>query len=138
MNLIKNPLFEELADCQNILLAGAGGGFDVYSAIPLYFSLRGLNKNVHLANLSFASLRDNDSKISDQCFKVTKDSDGSDSYFPERTLCRWLDECEGISQPVYSFPQCGVVPLQKNYEYLVGELNLDVIVLVDGLSLIHI
>lgn len=40
MHLLTNPLFDSLKDAQSILLAGAGGGFDIYSGLPLYFALR--------------------------------------------------------------------------------------------------
>lgn len=33
------PFFETLKDSQRILLAGAGGGFDIYSGIPLLLNL---------------------------------------------------------------------------------------------------
>lgn len=132
MQLDQNGLFSQLSDSNNILLAGAGGGFDIYSGVPLYFALRRRNKNVHLANLSFASLRDADSKVVDYCFRVTKETKGSDSYFPERTLCRWLEQSEQIDASVYAFPQCGIVPLRNAYQHLVDTLQLDTIVLVDG------
>lgn len=132
MHLHENPLLKQLSNCESILLAGAGGGFDIYSGIPLYFALRHLGKTVHLANLSFASLRDDESRVADHCYKVTKDTEGSDSYFPERTLSQWFAEHEREAVCVYAFPQCGVVPLEASYQYLVEELNLDAIVLVDG------
>lgn len=128
----ENHLFNELEDCESILLAGAGGGFDIYSGIPLYLALRRRNKNVHLANLSFASLRDERSQHTECCFEITKDTTGSISYFPERTLCRWFDEREGADVSVFAFPQNGVVPLRDAYQYLIENLNLDAIVLVDG------
>ena len=34
------PILDQLADSQHILIAGAGGGFDVFSGLPLYFTLR--------------------------------------------------------------------------------------------------
>jgi hypothetical protein len=40
---------------QRILVAGAGGGFDVYAGLPIYERLRALGKDVFLANLSFSS-----------------------------------------------------------------------------------
>lgn len=36
-----------------VLVAGAGGGFDVYAGLPIYERLRVLGKSVFLANLSF-------------------------------------------------------------------------------------
>src|SRR5690242_8262551 len=51
------PLFHELEPANSILLAGAGGGFDLFSGLPLYFALRGQGKQVHLANVSFTPLQ---------------------------------------------------------------------------------
>lgn len=133
MKLSSIPLFDLLSDCNSILIAGAGGGFDVYSGIPLYFALRAQGKEVHLANLSFAVLPDDPvSRITPKCAKVTADSSGSETYFPERTLCRWLRETQQIETAIYSFPRCGVVPLREAYSKLVTLLQLDAIVLVDG------
>ena len=47
------PILHLLEKSQSILIAGAGGGFDVFAGLPLYFALRDLGKNVHLANYSF-------------------------------------------------------------------------------------
>ncbi len=49
-------LFAALKDSERILVAGAGGGFDVYAGLPLAFALMDLGKTVHLANLSFSAL----------------------------------------------------------------------------------
>jgi hypothetical protein len=54
--LATNPLFERLRGSRRVLLAGAGGGFDVYAAIPLYLSLQARGVEVHLANLTFTDL----------------------------------------------------------------------------------
>ena len=48
------PSWEALEDRQNILIAGAGGGFDVFSGLPIYFTLKDTGKTAHLANLSFS------------------------------------------------------------------------------------
>jgi len=39
-SLLQLPLFKTLEGKKSILLAGAGGGFDVFSGIPLYFALK--------------------------------------------------------------------------------------------------
>jgi len=53
---VKIAFFDELNAAQNILIAGAGGGFDVFCGLPLYFWLKKLGKTVHLPNLSFTEL----------------------------------------------------------------------------------
>ena len=47
------PIMDQLAGSQNVLIAGMGGGFDVFIGLPLYFTLRSMGKQVHLANYSF-------------------------------------------------------------------------------------
>lgn len=49
-------LFTRLREAQRVLVAGAGGGFDIYAGLPLALALRASGKDVHLANLSFADL----------------------------------------------------------------------------------
>lgn len=50
------PFFDKIQQGQRFLLAGCGGGYDVMTAIPLYFYLRTLGKEVIFANLSFTDL----------------------------------------------------------------------------------
>ena len=45
-----------LENCSPILVAGAGGGFDVYAGLPVYERLRSLGKDVFQANMSFTYL----------------------------------------------------------------------------------
>jgi hypothetical protein len=52
MQCLTLPFFKEIEYAQSILLAGAGGGFDIFSGLPLYFGLRNLGKQVYLANRS--------------------------------------------------------------------------------------
>ena len=133
MNLTTHPLFGELADCDNILLAGAGGGFDIYSGIPLYFALRSQNKNVHLAK-SVVCLAQRPRSQSEwiTVLKSPRKPKAPALISPKRLCVNGLMNETSISAVVYSFPQTGVVPLKKSYDYLVSELDLDAIVLLDG------
>jgi hypothetical protein len=45
-----------IENSERILVAGAGGGFDVYAGLPIYERLRLRGKKVFLANLSFVAL----------------------------------------------------------------------------------
>ena len=44
MNLFPLPFFSQLQPAGHVLVAGAGGGFDVFSGLPLYFALRAAGK----------------------------------------------------------------------------------------------
>lgn len=130
------PLFQELAQAETVLLAGAGGGFDIYSGIPLYLSLTAQGKKVYLANLSFTWL----SKTSAEqvyppfLFKVNAQDKNlyGDKYFPEKYLAQWLDVVGYTDEVVYAFERQGVNQLKKSYDYLIDTLKPDAIVLVDG------
>lgn len=133
MQLGSWPLFDALEEAQSVLIAGAGGGFDVYAGIPLFLALKKSGKDVHLASLSFASLPEDDSlRVSPQCVRITADTPYSQTYFPEHQLAAWFRARHQLEVPVYCFPQTGVVPLVAAYGRLHELLALDAVVLVDG------
>src|SRR5262245_21573947 len=93
MNTFRLPFYTELKKAQRILVAGAGGGFDVFSGLPLYFNLRAAGKEVFLANLSFSNLLPTAGRrLTPYVVEVNADSDGSTSYFPEKQLSAYFRE----------------------------------------------
>lgn len=46
------PFFAALEGSRRVLIAGMGGGFDVFCGLPLYFALQAEELEVTLANLS--------------------------------------------------------------------------------------
>lgn len=132
-SLATPPLFNALAPASSILIAGAGGGFDVYAGLPLALALWRNGVRVHLANLSFSQLElaDLDVWEVENVAAVTPDSASPDWYFPERTLARWL-AAQQLPSTVYAFPPLGVQPLRAAYQHLVQSLGVDAVVLVDG------
>jgi hypothetical protein len=133
-SLTEPPFFTRLRDARRVLVAGAGGGFDVYAGLPLALALRSAGKEVHLANLSFADLYglDTDVWLEPDVAAIGPDTAARGDYFPERTLARWL-EGQGLPATVYAFPQTGVRLLRAAYRALVDHLGgVDAVVLVDG------
>lgn len=132
-SLATPPLFAALAEARSVLIAGAGGGFDVYAGLPLALALWRKGVQVHLANLSFSELEliDRDSWATEHVAAVTPDSTSPDWYFPEGTLARWL-AAHQLPSTVYAFPPLGVQPLRDAYRYLMQRLSIDAVVLVDG------
>jgi hypothetical protein len=127
------PLFAALDGASSILIAGAGGGFDVYAGLPLAIALWDKGLQVHLANLSFSQLEllDIDVWVAPNVAAVTPVTAGLDDYFPERALAEWLGESD-LPSTVYAFPKVGVQPLRAAYRHLVDRLRVDALVLVDG------
>lgn len=133
MEMLKLPFFERLESSERILLAGAGGGFDIFCGLPLYFALRAAGKEVHLANLSFSALSATKAKrLSSALFKVDADTEHALDYFPEAFLSSWLRNVEKVEAPIYCFEQSGVQPIAMAYKTLVEKLDLDTVILVDG------
>ena len=132
MDCLRLPIFAELEQSESILLAGAGGGFDIFSGLPLYFGLRTAGKRVHLANLSFSHLGAATGKqLAPAALEVTADSTVNTGYFPEYHLCRWFRQ-RGEEVPVYCFDRTGFKPLLEGYRAVVNHLQADAVVLVDG------
>jgi hypothetical protein len=132
--MFHSPLEERLKNKRSILIAGAGGGFDIFSGLPLYFALRGRGQKVHLANLTFTALEvvcQTTSPLQGLC-RVDSESRSPHYYFPEAQLARWHKAKYGDDLVVWCFEKTGVRPLAEKYRYLVEELGLDAIVLVDG------
>jgi hypothetical protein len=132
-SLATPPLFAALRPARRVLIAGAGGGFDVYAGLPLAIALWDAGIDVHLANLSFTQLEllDRDPWLTPDVAAVTPDTAGPDDYFPERTLARWL-AAHDLPATVYAFPKTGVQPLRAAYRHLVDRCEVDAVVLVDG------
>ncbi|MFJ4186370.1 DUF1152 domain-containing protein [Kitasatospora sp. NPDC089509] len=133
ISLLQPPLLTRLLAAERILVAGAGGGFDVYAGLPIALALRAAGKEVHLANLSFTHLYGLPGEVWQEpdVARIGPDTEAPEGYFPERTLARWL-RLHGMPDTVWAFPTVGVRPLRAAYRRLVAHLGVDAILLVDG------
>ncbi len=128
---MKLPFFNELDGAKNILIAGAGGGFDVFCGLPLYFSLKRAGKTVHLANLSSGALGFCDAENpAPALWRITSRTSAT-KYFPEMHLASWLTERFGET-PVFAIEPTGARRVTAAYEWLANTLKPDAIILVDG------
>lgn len=131
-DIFQVPVSSRLDDSERIFIAGAGGGFDVFAGLPLYFALRRAGKQVTLGNLSFTYLDGTDAeRLGAALWRVTDSSDGDARYFPEKYLAQWLSQNSHPAE-VFCFDKVGVRPLRDAYDYLVRRLALDTIILIDG------
>jgi hypothetical protein len=129
---VKLPFFKELENAKTVLIAGAGGGFDVFCGLPLYFWLKQAGKSVHLANLSFTNFDFSNAKRPiPSLVRVGPDTGGSAMYFPEVHLAKWLSERFGETS-VFAIDRGGVKPVEAAYEWMVQTLHPDALILIDG------
>eukprot|EP01084_Bolivina_argentea_P124028 219790_1 len=137
------PFWCKILECDKILIAGCGGGYDCFQGIPMYFALKALGKQVFIANYTLTS------DISDYNFEGMKRCVSDDEcllykvnyrtkphvntwYFPEYFLSKWFFEYENEDIIIYTFRRLGVSKLISAYNILVSTLNIDGIIVMDG------
>jgi hypothetical protein len=132
------PILHKVTNAKNILIAGIGGGFDVFMGLPLYFTLQEMGKKVHLANYSFCDF-DLINHVSETEVLLPQRLMGTKGpvsrvvpYFPEGYLAQWFKEVRGEEVTVWMFAKTGVTTLLECYRCLVDRLGIDAIILVDG------
>lgn len=130
-------MITDLVTADNILIMGAGGGYDIYAGLPLMQELRAAGRMVHLANYSLipniasvASKEEEPLTARLVCgFKgeVTKHTERvGKPYFPEGKLGEFLDE------PIWTFPKCGVAVTSNSLLMLRDRLGFEQVLLIDG------
>jgi hypothetical protein len=128
------PIFDQVAGCKNLLIAGMGGGFDVFCGLPIYLELHRRGQTVHLANFSFSELSmvRGGIHLSPTLIGVQASQTDLLPYFPELYLARWFQQKRAQEVTVWSFAKTGAGPLLDNYRVLVEHLDIDGILLMDG------
>ncbi|ONM46387.1 DUF1152 domain-containing protein [Nocardia donostiensis] len=130
--LFDTPILHRLHDCERILIAGAGGGHDLLSGLPIAFALQERHKTVFLANLTFTPVhRTTAQPVAPGLFETHADTSGPPGYFPEKHLAAWL-RGHGYPDRVFLIRKAGPADIRAAYAWLARELRLDAVVLVDG------
>jgi hypothetical protein len=134
--MIPERLLFLLEGAQRILLAGAGGGYDILGAVPLLEPLRRLGKTVFLASLSFTNSKQLGARPVEGVpilYGLTGEHATEAQFCPEAWLSRWLEGRGVIDDPtLWSMEPSGYHPIHDAYCHLIERLGIDTIVLVDG------
>jgi hypothetical protein len=134
--MLLEPVAERLAGAKHVLLAGCGGGYDIFGGVPLGIELIDRGHDVHFASHSFCYLNALDGAAqhgaAPNLYAVPAAAATTETYCPEAWLARWLQQKIAYAQPVWAFDKTGVQPLLRGYRALVRQLGIDAIVLVDG------
>lgn len=132
VGVLSSPWAARLGAARRVLVAGAGGGFDVFAGLPLFFALTAAGKHVELANLSFTYLGGTTApRLGPSLYRVEAESEGEPRYFPEKYLAEWL-AARGYASHVYAFEKVGVRPLREAYRHVLDLVGADTVLLVDG------
>lgn len=120
MNL---PILKQLEGCKRILLAGMGGGFDVFGALPLMHDLQALGKEVVLASLNTSSCKE---------FTIfDKHNQPHTEMYPESNLKLHFHSLVQDVQ-MYVFPKVGAAQIATWYRVIFATHGIDAVILVDG------
>jgi len=128
----------KLQKSKNILIMGMGGGFDVFSGLPLYFTLEKMNMKVHLASFTHSSWDAIPNHIdvipiASGCVGVSGNLKTPSENFPEAYLSSWFRDVKNQEVPVWTFKRDqSVDEYSKSLNILVKHLEIDAILLVDG------
>lgn len=120
---------------KRVLIAGAGGGYDVYTGIPIAIELVAAGNEVFFANYSFTYLKNvsGGAWITDDCVRVDRRSTLTEGgYFPEMHLARWLAQWGRCLPQVYCYSQVGVKQTRAALEAIRSLHQIDAVLVVDG------
>ncbi len=114
-----------------MLVAGCGGGFDVFAGVPIAHHLMTSGRDVVLANFSFTNLwLCGGERVTPITWRVDRQS-AELPYFPERWLAEWL-ATRDLQAPIYAFAKAGVKPLSAAYRSIIDQHHIDLVLLIDG------
>jgi hypothetical protein len=116
---------------ERVLVAGCGGGFDVFAGVPLALDCLAAGKAVTFANLSFTSLViSGGEQLSQALWRVDR-TRRELPYFPEAWLSEWLGK-RGFDAPIYAIARTGAATLKQVYATLRDLHDIDLAIVVDG------
>jgi hypothetical protein len=125
----------QLPQGSSVLVAGAGGGWDVLCGLPIALELEEAGHPAHFASYSFTDLAAVEGGTwHGPGLALEIDADCSlreGDYFPELSLARWLRE-SGSGRRVFCLPRAGALPTREAYDLLARELAVDCVFCVDG------
>lgn len=115
-----------------MLIAGMGGGFDLFCGLPIYFELQRRGQWAYLANFSFSNIESLQGgiRLTSTLVGVQAGQDDFSPYFPELYLAQWFEERRQESVTIWSFQKTGAMPLLENYRLLVDRIGIDGILLI--------
>lgn len=120
---------------KNVLIAGAGGGYDVFCGVPLARELIKSGNKIIFANYSFTNLSmvRNCEKLGEKCVLINENSELEEGdYFPEYLLAKWLRENNIKDRGIYCYSNIGVKSLKDIFKQIAKREKIDAVFIVDG------
>jgi hypothetical protein len=132
------PVVMKLKESEGILILGMGGGFDVFSGLPIHYTLEKMGIKAHIANFTHApwpSIPNHVETIpmASGCVGITGNIKQASENLPEAYLSSWFRDVEQKDVTVWAFKRDqNVKEYSNSLNTLVKHLGIDTILLVDG------
>jgi hypothetical protein len=132
------PVVMKLKQSSNVLILGMGGGFDVFSGLPIYFTLEKMGINCHLASFTHTNWDSipnhvNPIQMAPGCVGVDGSLKQGSPNFPEAYLASWFRDYKNQDVKIWTFKRDqSVSQYSESLNTLVKHLGVDAILLIDG------
>jgi len=132
------PVVMQLQKSKNILILGAGGGVDVFSSLPIYFTLEKMKMGLHLANYTQSNWVEINQHVETipialGCVGVSGNLKTPSENLPEAYLSSWFRDARNQDVPIWMFKRDQSVKEYSNsLNMLIKHLEIDAILLVEA------
>lgn len=130
----EEELKKHLPEGKKVMLMGVGGGFDILSCLPLYYTLRMKGYELELANYSLVDFNlfpalSAPLIMNNDVYGAIGNVNGAIEHYPEGHLSKWFKEAFNEDVPVWMFRQQAVPQLIKNLQAFIDAKEIGTIIL---------
>jgi len=111
-----------------ILIAGAGGGFDVYAGLPLAYEWMMNPPGNTIADFEIVLATFYDKVDADFVYRPTEHEDYPLGYYS----FNFVEQCVGVAHQCYTIGRHGVQLVREAYQEIVDKHKIDTIILIDA------
>ena len=130
---VEQEISSSITEENRILLFGVGGGFDILSCLPLYYTLRARGYNVELGNFSLVDF--SLFPALGNIMHIEGDFYGTDGpvlevtdHYPEGHLATWFKTGFNEDVRVWMIPRTDVHQTAKALNAMVEQLNIGMVI----------
>lgn len=130
-------ILEKINQSSGVLIVGIGSDYDFLSALPIYFTLEQLGKNVHLANYTPTAFNQINAFsqpviLNNLIFGANATVNEHVENYAEGYLSHWFKEKTGEDVIIWMLNRVGANYLQASYQKLISHLGVDTIITVEA------
>lgn len=132
--MLQQPISKQINHARSILLVGGGGGYDLFSAIPLFVELNLQGRHVQLASMLPRAGIPGTERLQGApgVFRIGPAAANPNLPCPEAWLARWMEDRLGKRARIWGVMPSGVQTLRTSWRFIISQCEADCVVLFDG------